>query len=198
MDILLDKIDRLYRLKLHGGEVFLNPELSNIINYANSLKKVKSVRITTNGTIIPTQEILDALRRSKVVVQISDYDLPNSKKTELISLFQRNGISLAYLKDQKWKDMGKVYKRDYSRFNQCSVRRCTSLFDGKIYICSRAAIMSFIEYIDDYGVDISILKTEFRQKISRLYENDNEACYYCDGDTKWAKTIEPGIQGVVK
>lgn len=198
MGKLLSKIDRLYRLKLHGGEVFINPELPKIIKYADSLKKVKSIRLTTNGTIIPSNEVLKALRNSKVVVQISDYNLQNSKVKELIALLEKNYIKVAYLKDQHWKDMGEIAKRGTNRFNECSIKRCTSLFHERVYVCSRAAMATALGFIKENGIDINLPTTEFRQRIISLYKEDNEACFYCDGDTEYAQTIKPGIQRVMK
>ena len=196
INTLLSKVDRLYRLKLHGGEVLLHPDLPKIIRFCDTQRKIVSIRITTNGTIIPSQEIISALKGSKVVVQISDYHLPQCKISELIALFERNDIKYAYLKDQKWRDMGDFSKRNESRFNNCSISRCTSLFDGKIFVCSRMAIASALGLVN--GIEfISINQCEkvFRKQMEFFYAKDDmTACSYCDGDTKYAKTVTAGMQ----
>ena len=93
IDNLLKKIDRLYRLKLHGGEVLLHPQLAEIIDYMGKKSKIVSLRLTTNATIIPSEKVLEAMRRRNLVVQISSYKIPNSKKKQLIELLETKGIS---------------------------------------------------------------------------------------------------------
>lgn len=92
LDVLLSKIDCLYRLKIHGGEVFLHPQLTELIAYVNNQPKIKSIRLTTNGTIIPADNILQLIASSKIVVQISDYRLPNTKTQQLIDKFKEFGV----------------------------------------------------------------------------------------------------------
>ena len=194
LNSLLAKTDRLYRLKLHGGEVFLHPQLSEIIDFADKQPKIKSIRLTTNGTIIPRQTVLDAIKNSKAVVQISDYNLSNTKAAEFINVLKANNIPFAYLKSQVWKDMGDFAKRTTNRFHQCAMRRCTSILDGKVYVCSRAAIMTKLGIISDCGIPLTRNKTEFQNSIIDLYSNENIACLYCDGDSNFAQQIIAGEQ----
>lgn len=49
LDTFLAQIDRLYRLKIHGGEVFLHPELCDIIVYADGLKKLNPSALLRTG-----------------------------------------------------------------------------------------------------------------------------------------------------
>ena len=108
LDALRGKIDCLYRLKLHGGEVLLHPHLNEIIEYANKQKKIKLIRIATNGTIIPSERILKSLENSKAVVQISDYKLPEAKIEQLKSVVEGASVKYAFLENQKWRDMGGI------------------------------------------------------------------------------------------
>ena len=194
LNSFLAKIDRLYRLKLHGGEVFLHPQLSEIITFVDKQPKIKSVRLTTNGTIIPHQSVLNSLKNSKVVVQISDYNLPNTKVPELIYLLTTNNIPYAYLKEQTWKNMGDFSERETNRFYQCSMRRCTSLLDEKIYVCSRAAVMTRQGLIPDFGIPVSTNKADFQNSMNTLYSTENVACLYCDGDSDFSEKIIAGEQ----
>jgi len=191
---LLSKTDRLYRLKIHGGEAFLNPDLEYIIGFLDKQKKIKSIRLTTNGTIIPNEKLLAVLKSSKVVVQISDYNLPDSKINKLIALFKSYSIRFTYLKGQKWKDMGEFERRETNRFKDCSMKRCVSLLNNRIYICSRAAIMEELNIIPDEGISLSTPKRQFKKNFFDMYKNENNACNYCDGDTLYAPDIKAGAQ----
>lgn len=195
LDELLSKIDCLYRLKIHGGEVFLYPRLTEFIVYVNNQPKIKSIRLTTNGTIIPADNILQSIAGSKIVVQISDYRLPTTKTQQLIEKFKEFGVKYIYLRDQQWKDFGEIILRDFNRFDDCSVKRCSSFYEGKIYVCSRAAIMTKSGYIPDDGISVYLPKNQLRQQLKKMYGGKlSIACNYCDGDTKYAKDISAGEQ----
>ena len=195
LDELLSKIDCLYRLKIHGGEVFLHPRLAEFVAYVKNQPKIKSIRLTTNGTIIPADNILQLIASSKIVVQISDYRLANIKTQQLIDKFKKFGVRYIYLKDQTWKDFGGITLRDGNRFNDCSIKRCSSFYEGKIYVCSRAAIMTESGYIPDDGISVYLPKNQLRQQLKKMYAGKlSIACNYCDGDTKYAKDISAGEQ----
>lgn len=192
---LLDKINGLYRLKLHGGEVFLHPDLPDIIRFCDAEHKIKSIRLATNGTIIPSTSVIDALKNSKVVVQISDYHLPQCRISDLISLLELNGIKYAYLKDQVWRDMGDFAKRASNRYEECSITRCTSLYNGRLFVCSRAAIANHLKLINNIeSIPLDSDTSDFKKHMHSFYNNSKTACNYCDGDTKYANTVASGVQ----
>lgn len=195
LEAVLEKTDRLYRLKLHGGEVFLNPDLPAIIEYVKKQKKILSVRLTTNGTVIPDQKILEVLRGSRVVVQISDYPLENTKRDQLVRLLEKNRIRYVCLRDQVWQDMGDFSLRSSSRYELCSIRRCTSMYDGRIHVCSRAAVMREEWKTGGMGIPVHTDRRSFRRAMRRLYKKkDDDACMHCDGDTEFAPLTEAGKQ----
>ena len=195
VDLLLSKIDCLYRLKIHGGEVFLHPQLREITNYLKTEKKIKSIRLTTNGTVIPSDEVLNSIANSNIVVQISDYDLDNSKVAQLIDKLKSFGISYAYLKEHTWSNMGEFEARENGRFDECTIKRCTSVFEGKVYVCSRAAIMAKQGIIEDEGVPLSLDRRALRKGIKKIYKGKlSVACRHCDGDTRFAEVIKAGEQ----
>ena len=186
----------IYRLKLHGGEVFLHQDLSKLIDYVSRNKRIISARITTNGTIIPNESILQALSNSRVVVQISEYEISSGNIPKLIQLFKDRHIKYVLLKDREWRDMGDFSERESNRFFECSIKRCTSLFGENVYVCSRAAMaLNEHEISDSYHININGLSSkEFRTSLQQLYTIPNKACSHCDGDTKYAKPIQAGKQ----
>lgn len=195
LDALLEKIDCLYRLKLHGGEVLLHPELCEMISYADDLKKIKSIRLATNGTIMPSKKVLKTLAESKVVVQISDYPDFSDRAKKLVEAFNEYSVKYVLLQDREWQNMGEIKKRATNRFESCSITRCTSLYRGKIYVCSRAAMMEELGCHFYDGIDITSDKEVFRKKMTLLYNGGHgKACWYCDGDTEFAKEIPAGEQ----
>jgi len=195
LDKLICNIDRLYRLKLHGGEVFLHPELSDIIEYVGKQKKIMSFRLTTNGTIIPNQNILDLIKKFNSVVHISDYNLPNVKTNELIRILEEKNVRYFLLKNKMWRNMGGFEERESNRRRDCTISRCLSLLDGKIFICSRAAMIDKQHILNSKCVSVFQDRKSF-QKNMVLFYNDLSinTCLHCNGNTKFSFEIPAGIQ----
>jgi hypothetical protein len=195
LDKLMCNIDRLYRLKLHGGEVFLHPELSDIIEYVGKQNKILSFRLTTNGTIIPKQNILDLIKEFNFVIQISDYNLPNVKTNELIRILEEKHIRYVYLNNRMWRDMGGFEERESNRRHDCTISRCISLLDGNIFICSRAAMMDKQHILNSEYVSVFQDRKSFQKDLVVFYNDlSMNACLHCNGDTKYALEIPAGIQ----
>jgi uncharacterized Fe-S cluster-containing radical SAM superfamily protein len=195
LDKLMCNIDRLYRLKLHGGEVFLHPELSDIIEYVGKQHKILSFRLTTNGTIIPNQDILDLIKEFNFVVQISDYNLPNVKTNELIRILEEKNVRYVYLNNRMWRDMGWFGERESSRLRDCTISRCISLLDGEIFICSRAAMMDKQRILNSECVSVFQDRKSFQKELVLFYNAlSMNACLHCNGDTKFSPEIPAGIQ----
>ncbi len=195
LDELLSKINRLYRLKIHGGEALLHPEICEIVKYADKLKKIRSIRIATNGTVLPSERVLKCLKESKAVMQISDYPAFADRADRTERILREHGVKYVRLIGQKWQDMGDIKNRGANRFSECSITRCTSFYKGKIYVCSRAAMME--EYGCNFfdGIDVYTEKKEFRRELTGLYNGKHcKACFFCDGDTAFAKEITAGEQ----
>lgn len=193
---LLRLTSYIYRLKLHGGEIFLHPELPKIIRYLLSNKKIISIRMTTNGMIVPYAPVLEALEGSRIVVQISDYEISSNRRVALIDAFKKHNIKFVLLQKRGWRDMGDFSLRESNRFADCTIKRCTSMYRENIYVCSRAAMALKEQKIPtSYHIGISnITRTAFKHDLQKLFANPNEACSHCDGDTKHAKPIPAGKQ----
>lgn len=192
---LLSNVDRIYRFKLHGGEVLLHPELADIIEFAGKQKKIFSLSITTNGTILPDEELLKTIKGANCVVQISEYNLKNSKIPQVIALLEKYGIQYRHLSELAWRDMGNFDMRERNMRANCSISRCVSLYDKKIFICSRAAMMRDQGIADSKFVEVFQSRKNFQKSIISYYNDMTiNACNYCNGDTPYAIRINPGEQ----
>jgi hypothetical protein len=89
-DALLGAVDHIGTLLLLGGEPLLNKELPQMVAYAATKDKVGLVDIVTNCTIVPSHELLEAVRdfRHKVFFGLSNY----SGNQELSSVLKREEI----------------------------------------------------------------------------------------------------------
>jgi molybdenum cofactor biosynthesis enzyme MoaA len=63
LDTLFNKVDYIQRINIIGGEAMLHPKLPMIIQHILHYRdKIGYILIITNGTIIPTEELLSVLR----------------------------------------------------------------------------------------------------------------------------------------
>lgn len=74
-DCFFRHVDVVNEFVLIGGEPFLYSELGELIDYIgrNYREKILTFAITTNGTILPSDEMVELCRRHRVTVRVSDY-----------------------------------------------------------------------------------------------------------------------------
>lgn len=92
LDKILSCFCEIDTFHIQGGEPFLYSELGELIHYCKSEfgQIVKNFQVATNGTILPSSNLLNALQGG-VVVRISNY--PNQKNVgELTNILEKNGV----------------------------------------------------------------------------------------------------------
>lgn len=147
-DLLFAKADYVRKLKLLGGEGFLYPYLVEYIDYLYEkyADKIGEVRIGTNGTIKPKEDVLECCRKHNVIIDISDYTnaVPNlCKLEEMTDFFKEQRIAYDIKRvGEQWLDMGfpcvKNVKNDdkelHEHFYKCAMF-CRDFYDGKLFFC---------------------------------------------------------------
>lgn len=147
-DLLFDKVDYIYKLKLLGGEGFLYPHLIEYIDYVyeNYGDKIGTIRIGTNGTIFPKTEIMEMCKRDHVTIDISDYRIavPERCKLEEVKKYcLENGVEVDVKRTgEQWLDMGfpdnipsfKDENQIQEHFAKCAMF-CRQFAQGKLYFC---------------------------------------------------------------
>jgi organic radical activating enzyme len=109
-DRILHSIDRLFHfddyivdLNLLGGEPLLSRDLPTILDKLGEYRtKINTLNITTNGTILPSRELIDALLRNNAMVTVSDYGKLSGKREQLLHILTENGIAVKDLAGQMW------------------------------------------------------------------------------------------------
>ncbi len=187
-------------IELIGGEPFLFAGLTNIIDYLICKNEIKNIEITTNGTIIPRDELLSHLRNEKVIVRISDYGTI-SHKSELIDLLSENDIRYDELNTYSWIDSGGIDSRNRSKdelmkqYKKCNVAmKCKTMMGDRVFACARAASLYYLKRLDDaYCLKVDEMMDE--KSIEDFYDNiAYKSCDFCDINTFNAKQIPPAIQ----
>lgn len=190
---ILEVVEFIEEVLVIGGETLLYPNLINILDFLMKQPKIGKIIITTNGKTMPTDELLDCLKRNKVLVRISGYpEYVVPKREEVLKKYRENAINIEDLANMVWLSIGDEHKRERTPdelqkvFNSCSMRDCVTInCEGKIYYCSRQLSASELsnypnprenEYIDVRNS--KNLEKDFRAFYSLSYIS---TCDFCDG-----------------
>ncbi len=206
MDRLFECVDTIQIFRILGGEPFVYRDLDSIIIKALSCPKVRTVDVVTNGTLIPSEKVLAAMKNNKLTVQISDYGDISYKKNELLKICEENGIKcvIRSMADKNWFSAGdlhfrgKVAKELKIQLKKCG-GICRSFQNGKLYFCPRASFGALLGIPDPKKEFVDFTKSgdvkELRRQIFELNQRKAFlACNYCDEGTDNYKPIPPALQ----
>jgi wyosine [tRNA(Phe)-imidazoG37] synthetase (radical SAM superfamily) len=195
--------DAITQFRVLGGEPFLHEGLPEILRELSKHKNVKSIQIVTNGTLIPSIEILEALSQDKrCSVDISNYGNISRKKSELQNILNAHEILNYSTDNYTWLNIGDGRHHNYTKnelqqyYNECD-NICKNILNGKFYICPRAAHGHKLGLLKDYTSFVDLYKgtdLEIKNKIIALYnKNYDDACNLCMPPKLW-KVIPPAEQ----
>ena len=193
---------RVCHLKILGGEPFVSQKI--LIRILDSLRneakdRYDSIEIITNGTIIPSDDCIRAMKETPgIKVVFSNYGELSSKLNEFTMICKREGISYDVVEEEFWWNFGEVKLREEKesktqhRYDGCYSRRlCTTLYRGKLYVCPRQAHAIHLGLIPDEDTEsVDVLKPEYeesivmREAVYGLIDRKERitACKYCGCD----------------
>jgi organic radical activating enzyme len=175
IDLYFNKIDYVSIFHLVGGEPFLHPNLKKIIkhivkNYSN---KIDKFIITTNGTVLPKDDLLDLLKKSDVILSVSNYSdkIENLKNkiTRVLDTYKKNNINHYVRNNIEWYDFGDLRIKNNLPTNELIKHfdSCTAPFrglnDGKFYYChlnTSAVLTKLFESNKNDYVELSKVSSE--------------------------------------
>ena len=201
LKVITDKTQTILKCELIGGEPFLASNLSSVLGYVIDNSIIKSIEITTNGTVIPKDSyVIQLLQNQKVTVRISDYG-SLVDKTRIVQFCEKNKIRYTVLALGRWISPGSTVKRGRDseelkrQYKKCnSSYLCKTLFEDKLFQCARAASMSALNYMEEKEfllVNDELDVQEMRDFFLREY---SIACDYCDVGVEEEIFIQPAVQ----
>lgn len=199
-DVFFSKYDCVGEFVLIGGEPLLYKNLIEIVEYIGSKygSKIILFSITTNGTIIPSDELIKICMRYNVMIRISDY---SASVPRLKNNYQKLYDKLKDLCVEVWKtnaedswfdygfdqtDLKKSIKDVMQTFEHCKTQ-CREISGEKYYYCVMAHTVAKnrnynigkVDYIDLSDVKDRKILLEFE-----LGYNDKgflDMCRICRG-----------------
>ncbi len=199
----------IHHIFLEGGEAFLWKPLSKVIRELCQAKELMNLIVLTNGTVIPDDDLLEALQHPKVRVRISDYG-SITKKEQLSSLFEKNKIKYI-LHSQKWYELSAFHKEQYSeeKLRQVLIDCCKAtgtgsyLVDGKLFRCPIQAQLHCLniypskekDYVNLRDTDGARLQKRISEFMSAKHTPPMvELCLHCDGRGYAGVEVPPAEQ----
>jgi len=202
IDTLLDSVDFIYAFGFVGGEPLLNNDLHKMLSYAVTQKKIQHIFIATNCTILPSNELISAMKSggTRFAVQISDYrDVKNIqsklevKYQEFKSILKKNEIMYSAFHEKhgaNWHSLPEIYYDKQSPekirtvFKNCFGRYCNMLCDGILSQCTISVYINRCMQLSlkakDELVDVRIKGGDLAKQIVHFYSHPySEFCHYC-------------------
>ncbi len=194
-----------------GGEIMIYPELAKLMElYQQSAHtdRVGFVRVTTNGTVLPSDEFCEAFRKiPNGYVTISDYGDLSSRKTEAAKKLESYGIAVTIIPDtQEWMSLGGYERRNYTEddvkalYRKCHGKLYLHLYRDHLYHCYRAPIMNedgLIPHSESDYLDIASLREEELAEELPKFMKDfpyAQSCYYCSGFHEDSPSVPRALQ----
>ena len=201
LELLLNKIDILFEVRLIGGEPFANKDIYKIIEFIISKEKIKRCVIYTNGTVNIKDEFIELMKNPKVVFSITDYGHLSRNIDKMEEKLQNNSIIYRRHEPEYWTDSGNFLDKpiDVSSakelFDKCCGKNLLTVSDNKIYRCPFAANSERLKSIpnkSENSVNINNTTANIRNYLENI--DYIPACQHCKGRSFDSPLITPGIQ----
>lgn len=195
------------RVVIVGGEPFLHPDLDKICEEVSAIDQILSVQLTTNGTIVPNDNLLERLKHSVAYIVISDYGVYSSQKDALITALEKFQIPYEVRGQGKWwRIFGKPQKflrteeENKQIFQSCPYKGCLSVLNGVFRLCPRSNYAVQLGAVPQHQTDhVSLVNDNisFEERAEQIYNLLHQTetyfpCSYCMGAT--GEFILPAIQ----
>ncbi len=198
LSVIFQSVYRVEKIQVQGGEPFLYPELSELLEFIRSSGKVDLLTVATNGTILPNEEVFESMQQNRVRVRISNYpNVPNETVSRFLEKLRDYGLDIWIYDfasdDSMWYDMGGITEApsDSSdeavqrRFLNCPFHDCFTLENGKISRCGRAVMAGLLQDFTAGEHDLLPVASadDFTEKLWKYLDFPicMEACRHCFG-----------------
>lgn len=222
----VDELFRIYdyieNFDFLGGETLLYTDLPECVKYTSKYRDhFKKMRIITNGTQIPSEDLIRQIKDSKCDFEfiVDNYGTVSNKCQEVISLLKAEKVGYrekVYFGNSQhcdgWVDYGDASFKNYTDdqvkhvFQTCHLAQYMRLtvYDDVLYNCIEQIVMIKLglihepieqEYFSLIDTTMSLdEKIEIASKFGKKIRN---SCYYCNGmDSENATRFPAGEQAI--
>lgn len=201
-------------IQIQGGEPFTHPQLYEIIQACAINKNIESIEIASNGTVMPSSEVLQIIKqyKKKIVLRFSKYKCVENRQKEVTKMIEKNGVTVQsydfIFGSGLWFDSGKIdqpFNNNYLEveqiYKECTTKECWVLANNYMAQCGKIINLLEIkggELSENNVIDVTnsrIREIDFRIVLDKFDHNYKTCipslCGYCK---KREGYIEPAIQ----
>ena len=152
---------------------------------------------------MPSQELLHEMCNKKFRLHISDYSASCGIKLEkLTNMLKIAGVNYFVMHGEPWQDLGKIANNNLNddelatMVYKCNMHKCSSFYNGKLYVCSRASNADRLGLVMATKNDYLDFENGFGlAEYHNFFEKTNfSACKLCKGAIKGVNEILAGEQ----
>ena len=207
------QINSLYRItelapicncNIQGGEALMYPHLPETIMQIARNPKIAIITLATNGTILPTDFCMGIMKKSGVLLRVSNYGELSKRMNVIKQKANDNNVPCdIYERARVWSIYGEFYSRNRkAEVNKMIAQKCffgtndLMLYDNKLFCCCRT-LYAFAMGVDDTLINNNVVDLREEKELDRIREIVDgkmlyEVCDYCDYPMK---KVKPAIQG---
>ena len=205
---IMSQVNFVRRFIIIGGEPLMHKELPAIIAHCAGYQGIETIEIITNGTIMPSKDLLEAAaaQSDKVYFHLSNYSANNAIAHRLhyeaiIDALKLHGVKHQMSMNLEWNKELPLSPQAYSEetlntmFNTCWLKRCIQVLDGKLSLCPKLSSGYALGMLDPGEKECIDLRQEtecLRQQLIDFYKKSPfESCRFC---TRIDKKVLPAKQ----
>ncbi|MCL2187603.1 MAG: 4Fe-4S cluster-binding domain-containing protein [Defluviitaleaceae bacterium] len=201
IDRAFELIDNVRIVNIIGGEPLMVKNLSQIIDKLSQYnERIGSLEIITNGTIVPNDEVVAAMKRANMTIRISDYGGLAKNKDETYKKLTDNGVRCNIRKIWSW-TVNKAFTDGSTdgekTFHNCDAF-CAQVLNGKLYYCSFVAHGDALRgFPHDENNYVDLFSDKVTKEVVKDYIKRTSAmpaCQFCTGVNNANEPIPAAIQ----
>jgi len=177
----------VHTLHLIGGEALIYPYLGKLLTFlTENWKYFGNIRISTNGTILPNDELCKSIKDADAIVLVSDYGSLSTKKKELTDKLNFYGVQFCVIETPTW-IMAQQYRytpHDPKQvFSKCRAS-CHTLLNGRLYRCpflAHAENINLIPECNSNSIDLIDDSVTAEGITTHIMEVIPSGCSFCSG-----------------
>lgn len=182
---LKELIPHIFKIRIMGGEPFLNLELTKYITTIKEVYPYTDLRIVTNGLLLSNidDSLLEFIKENDIMLDISVYPPVHKIIDNIINKLKEKEVKIFLENISLFKPILLSEKEKYP-FNTLQNCNCINLEDGYISTCPlQTTIKYYNEHFDnryDYKTNkINIYESITGSDIKRRLKEPFELCDYC-------------------
>lgn len=195
----LDAVGKLQEIELFGGEPLLHLHLDKIVGCLKEEKRIKQISIISNGTIFPSQSLIDALQNDpRTIFRMSSYGKLSTKIERIEKTLYDKGIRYEVIDYKTWyknseiKLLNETDAELRKKFECCMQGSGLVCWMGKVFFCVTLPFLieqGALPKADDNFFDMrnnNFSRSHLIEELHRYAERSNtdnyvDACRFCTG-----------------